>query len=147
MKANIILPLAFLFITSAFAQKKSIEDYNLSSDLVAVKGYDVVSYFFDSPVEGNKAINSLVDGVKYYFSSQENKKLFDENPQRYMPKYGGWCAYAMSRGDKVRVNPEAYLIQNDSLYLFYRTRFSDTRGKWEKDPKTYQSKADNNWKN
>ena len=46
----------------------------------------------------------------------------------------------MSRGDEVGVNPEAYLIQNDSLYLFYRTRFTNTVTKWEKNPKVFRKK-------
>lgn len=51
----------------------------------------------------------------------------------------------MSRGDELGVNPEAYLIQNDSLYLFYRTRFTNTVTKWEKTLKVFQKKADTNW--
>ena len=138
--------LLFVFISCvAYDQNKSASDFNLPNSRVAVQGYDVVSYFNSSPKEGNKSIQSTVAGVHYYFSSQKNKTLFDENPNRYMPKYGGWCAYAMSRGDEVGVNPEAYLIQNDSLYLFYRTRFTNTVTKWEKTPKVFQKKADNNW--
>jgi len=62
-----------------------------------------------------------------------------------MPKYSGRCAYAMSREDELSVNPEAYLIQNDCLYLFYKTRFTNTLTKWEKTPKFFQKKADINW--
>ena len=61
-----------------------------------------------------------------------------------MPKYAGWCAYAMSREDEVSVNPEACVIQNDSLYLFYKTRFTNTVTKWQKTPKFFQKKADIN---
>jgi len=46
----------------------------------------------------------------------------------------------MSRGDEVGVNPEAYLIQKDSLYLFYITRFTNMVTKWEKIQKFFKKK-------
>ena len=46
----------------------------------------------------------------------------------------------MLREDEVIVNPEAYLIQNDSLYLFYKTRFKNTVTKWQKIPKVFKKK-------
>jgi len=138
--------LLFLLMSSVtYAQDKSASDFNLPKSRLAVQGYDVVSYFNATPKEGSKSIQSSVSGVHYYFSSQKNKSLFDKNPNRYIPKYGGWCAYAMSRGDEVGINPEAYLIQNDSLYLFYKTRFKNTVTKWEKTPKVFHKKADINW--
>mgnify|MGYP005991333829 FL=1 len=138
--------LLFVFMSSiVYAQNKTADDFNLSKTRLAVQGYDVVSYFNDEPKEGDKAIQSTVEGVHYYFSSQKNTALFDKNLNRYIPKYGGWCAYAMSRGDTVSINPEAYLIQDDSLYLFYKTRFTNTITKWKKTPKDYQKKADTHW--
>ena len=62
-----------------------------------------------------------------------------------MAKYPGWCAYAMSRVDEVSVNLEAYLIQNNSLYLSYKTHFTNTVTKWQKTPKSFKKKADTNW--
>ena len=123
-----------------YTQDKSASDFNLSKSRVAVQGYDVVSYFDATPKEGSKSIQSTVSAIHYYFSYQKNKSLFDKNPNRYIPKYGGWRAYAMSRCDEVGINPEAYLIQNDSLYLFYRTRFTNTVTKWEKTPKVFRKK-------
>jgi len=133
--------LLFVFISCvAYGQNKSASNFNLPKSRLAVQGYDVVSYFNSSPKEGNNSLQSIVAGVHYYFYSKKNKSLFDENPNRYMPKYGGRRAFAMSRGDELGVNPEAYLIQNDSLYLFYRTRFTNTVTKWEKNPKVFRKK-------
>ena len=48
-----------------------------------------------------------------------------------MPKYGGWCAYAIGNsGKKVDVDPFSYTIENGELYLFYKSYFTDTREKW-----------------
>ena len=123
-----------------YTQDKSASDFNLPKSREAVQGYDVVSYFDATPKEGSKSIQSTVSAIHYYFSYQKNKSLFDKNPNRYIPKYGGWRAYAMSRCDEVGINPEAYFIQNDSLYLFYRTRFTNTVTKWEKTPKVFRKK-------
>ena len=86
-----------------YAQDKSVSDFNLPKSRLAVQGYDVVSYFNSTPKGGSIYIQSNIAVVHYYFSSQKNKSLFDENPNRYMPKYGGWFAYVMSRGDEVGV--------------------------------------------
>ena len=78
MKNTAIL---FFFISCvAHGQNKSASDFNLPKSREAVQGYDVVSYFNSSPKEGNNSIQSTVAGVHYYFSSQKNKSLFDENP-------------------------------------------------------------------
>ena len=113
---KITAALIFLFISNVnLAQNKGSKDFNLSSSNLAVQGYDVVSYFSGTPTEGRESIKSEVLGVVYYFSSEQNKTFFDKNPKRYIPKYGGWCTYAMAKGDQVEVNTEAYLIKNDSL--------------------------------
>ena len=59
-----------------YAQNKTADDFNLSKTRLAVQGYDVVSYFNDEPKEGDKAIQSTVEGVHYYFSSQKNKAFY-----------------------------------------------------------------------
>ena len=113
---KITAALIFLFISNVnLAQNKGSKNLNLLSSNVAVLDYDVVSYFSGTPTKGREYMKSEVLGVVYYFSSEQNKTFFDKNPKRYIPKYGGWCAYAMAKGEQVEVNPEAYLIKNDSL--------------------------------
>ena len=138
--------LIFLFISKVnLAQNKGSKDLNSSNSNLVVQGYDVVSYFSGTLTKGREYMKSEVLGVVYYFSSEQNKTFFDKNPKRYIPKYGGWCAYAMAKGEQVEVNPEAYLIQNDSLYLFFKTYFINTQTKWQAHPEFFQEKADANW--
>ncbi len=87
---KIILLLFVTFSASLFAQ----ENYYVKKGAVA-KGYDVVSYFDNQAQKGNKKIATEYDGVKFYFSSQENLKKFKENPTKYVPQYGGFCAYTI----------------------------------------------------
>lgn len=109
-----------------------------------IRGFDPVAYFTE-----NKAVPGLIDHqVKdesgtWYFSSAENKVLFEQSPEQYLPQYGGYCAYAMSFGLVVSSDPHAFSIINDKLYLNYSL---DVREKWLKKPHQYIEDADENWR-
>ena len=137
----------FLFQFGAFVYAQNAEKtYNLNKDGVAIEGYDLVSYFeAENPLKG-KAENALLyKGATYWFASMANKEKFKSAPENYLPQYGGWCAYAMAKGNQVEINPEAYLIKQEKLYLFYKTSWINTRTKWLKEPKALQAKADLHW--
>ena len=120
---------------------------NLNNDNVAVQGYDLVTYFEQNPQKGNKS--SFVYSYKnvlYYFVSQKNKEIFIKNPVKYLPAYGGWCAYAMGdTGKKVEIDPETYKIVDGKLYLFYNKYFTNTLKYWNEDEKNLKEKANINW--
>lgn len=111
------------------------------------EGYDVVAYFDHEALKGKDAFIAEYDDVKFRFSSFENKKKFENNPTKYTPQYGGYCAYAMGKsGGKVSINPKSYKIQDGKLYLFYDSIFVDTLKKWNKEgPEELQKKADTYW--
>ena len=87
----------------------------------AIKGYDSVAYFTQNKaVKGSDKYTFSYLGADWHFSSEENKTAFAENPKRYAPQYGGWCAYAMAdEGNAVGIDPEAFYIHEDKLYLNY----------------------------
>ena len=63
-----------------------------------------------------------------------NKKKFDGNPEKYMPAYGGWCAYAIgATKEKVKINPNTYKIIDGKVYLFYNKNFTNTLKLWNED--------------
>ncbi len=128
---------------SSFAQK----NYFVKKGAVA-KGYDMVSYFNNEAKQGNKKISTQYDGVKFYFSSKENLKKFQENPKKYIPQYGGYCAYAMGvKGSKVSINPETFEIRDGKLYLFYNKGRTNTLLLWNKEgAEELKKAADKNWK-
>ena len=124
-----------------YGQKK-----NIDSSLVAVEGYDVVSYFTEkAPQKGLEEHQVSWKGARYLFSSAINKTAFKAAPEKYLPAYGGWCAYAMVRGKEVEINPKAYYIQQGQLHLFYKTNWIDTQTKWAKDAAKCKPKADLMW--
>ena len=133
--------LFLLFPLFLFAQKKNIDENSL-----AVGGYDLVSYFIqDTPQKGKESIALNLDGARFLFVNHENKALFKKNPEKYLPAYGGWCAYAMVKGKEVDINPKAFHIQQGKLYLFYKTNWVDTKIKWIKNPVVFKAKADQAW--
>ncbi|MFY0602331.1 MAG: hypothetical protein JXQ93_00170 [Flavobacteriaceae bacterium] len=134
----------FLFITATtFAQKTN---YNIQKGSVA-KGYDVVAYFKNTAVKGNKSISIKYDGVTFLFSSQENLTSFKKTPKKYIPQYGGYCAYAIgAKGSKVSINPETFEIREGKLYLFYNRGRTNTLELWVKEgAEKLKKQADKNW--
>jgi YHS domain-containing protein len=101
---------------------------------VALKGYDPVDYFVDGhPVKGASAFSFQFDDAVYHFASAEHQKMFAADPDRYAPRYSGYCAVALSMGMKIEVDPHSWVISNDKLYVFAsktgRSRFAeDTAG-------------------
>jgi len=140
---QLILALTLIFTTSIFAQKI---DYNEQKGFVA-SGYDVVAYFSNKVVKGSSKFTYAFDGASYKFSSKENLDTFKSNTAKFIPQYGGYCAYAMGKnGEKVTVNPKTFEIRDGKLYLFYNSWGTDTLEKWLKEgPSTLQKKADKAW--
>ncbi|MDT0596452.1 YHS domain-containing (seleno)protein [Aestuariibacter sp. P117] len=106
----------------------------------AIYGYDTVAYFTQNkPVKGDESITSQWRGADWYFSSASNKALFDANPEKYAPQYGGYCAYAMSKGRFVGVDEEAFTILEGKLYLNYS---KSVREDWLEDTSGFIKLAD-----
>ncbi len=110
---------------------------------LAVGGYDTVAYFTEKKPRKGSAEHSLKwRGATWRFKSAENKALFEANPEKYAPQYGGYCAYAMASGDFVSTNPKAWDIYNDKLYLNYN---SIIWAVWNRDKNGYVTRADKRW--
>jgi YHS domain-containing protein len=122
------------------------QHYNLGSDKVAISGYDPVAYFTQSKaLKGRKEISASHRGVIYYFASEEDRKLFAESPEKYLPTYGGWCATAMAKGEKVEIDPTNFKVTNGRLFLFFKAFYANAIKDWNKDEANLTVKADANW--
>jgi YHS domain-containing protein len=141
-----VILLAFLSIgiVSAQAEKRK-KHFNLSNG-VAAQGYDVVSYFQNKAIKGDKKYAVIHQGITYHFANAQNQQTFKANPDKYEPQYGGWCAYAMGyAGEKVEINPKTFKIKDGKLYLFYNAYFNNTLNSWNGDETNLKKKADGNW--
>lgn len=109
----------------------------------AINGYDPVAYFtMSKPVEGNSAHTIDWNGATWQFSSAENLATFSANPEKYAPKYGGYCAYAVSRGYTASTDPAAWSIVDGSLYLNYS---KGVRSRWNSEQAENIIAGDKNW--
>lgn len=106
-------------------------------------GYDPVAYHTEGkPVKGNGWNVAEYEGVTYLFSNKKNRRMFEANPEKYLPEYGGYCAYGVAIGKKFAIDPEVWKIENGKLYLNLDTGIQK---KWAKDIPGYIKKADANW--
>lgn len=140
-----LMVLFFLLFSSGNIICQTV-DYNTKKGFAA-NGYDVVAYFENKPVEGQKTFKTIFDGVNYKFSSAKNLNTFLKNPEKYVPQYGGYCAYAIAlKSDKVSINPKSFLVKEGKLYLFYNAWGTNTLELWLKENQNKLIEmADNNW--
>ena len=111
---------------------------------LAAKGYDVVAYFTEGkPVKGKSDFEYQWQGAKWRFASAEHKSLFEADPEKYAPQYGGYWAYAVALGTTADIDPiNGWAIVDGKLYL---NKNRDIQKKWKEDIPGYIQKADANW--
>ena len=141
MKKFIIMLMFGLLALPAFAQTKTL--VNLDKTGVAIQGYDPVAFFADhQPAKGDQKFLVKHDGAIYFFASKEHKDLFKENPAKYEPEFGGYCAYGVSRNKLVEIDVDAFQIVDGKLLLQYS---KGVRDDFNKDAKANLAKAVTNW--
>jgi len=119
------------------------EVYGTGKANVAIEGADPVAYFTQSTlVEGSETFSTTWKDAEWRFSSEENLALFEADPEAYAPQYGGYCAWAVSRGYTAEIDPEAWRIVDGKLYLNYS---KDVQKDWEEDVPGNIQKGDANW--
>ncbi|NQV99901.1 MAG: YHS domain protein [Rhodospirillales bacterium] len=100
------------------ARAAGLVEINVNADGFVANGYDVVSYFDkDGPKKGVDSYVTVFEGAKYSFVSAENQKQFKAMPQKYIPAYGGYCAYGVVLGKKFDNAPDAWRIVNNVLFF------------------------------
>lgn len=110
---------------------------------IAIDGHDPVAYFtMNKALRGDKAITAEHGGATYHFVSQEHRTLFVTNPTKYVPQYGGYCAYGASQGYNAPVEADKFTVVDGKLYLNYNGRVQST---WRKDTADYITQADAYW--
>src|SRR3954468_20655908 len=116
---------------------------NLNQNKVAIQGYDPLAFFTDNKaVKGRPEFKSAHSGATYYFASAAHKTLFDQDPAKYEPAFGGYCSYGVSRNKLVEIDPEAFSIVNGKLLLQYS---KSVRSDFNKDAQGNLAKANRNW--
>lgn len=112
-------------------------------DGVAIHGFDPVAYFTDKKaVKGDPEHIAIHDGATYEFASKENKATFEADPAKYVPQFGGYCAFGVGEGYKADIDPHAFTVSDGKLYLNYSEPTSE---EFRADLKGRVTKAEKNW--
>ena len=109
----------------------------------AIRGYDMVAYFTEGrPVEGSRDFTFRWQDATWHFASAANRDAFAADPEKYAPRYGGYCSWAVSQGYTASTDPQAWRIVEGKLYLNYS---QSVQSRWEKDIPGNIAKGDRNW--
>lgn len=131
---------------SAAAQDKMA--HNVDNSNIALQGYSPVSYLdLGIAQRGVKEYKSEHDKIIYYFTSMDQKKKFDKNPSKYLPEYGGFCAFGIYAGAKFRPDPNKFIVKDGKYYLYLYNLELDAQQLWlaENNHKGLVKKANQNW--
>lgn len=162
MKNTYLILVSILITTISYAQKEKVKlanadapSQNIGKDSLAVGGYDLTEYFTNKKgTKGSSTYQYEYQAVKYFFLNEKNKSTFVENPEKYLPQYGGYCAYGLGMDSglngnppgKYPINPETYKIIDNKLYLFYNDNGYNFLTFWELNEEAYLENANKRWK-
>ena len=120
-------------------------DMNADKNDLAIKGYDPVAYFtMNKPVKGDVNFTATYKGAIYRFSTESHRDIFKQEPTKYAPQYGGYCAFGVAMEKKFDTDPTAWKIIADKLYLNLN---KDVQNKWKQDTNTYLEMSNTKWLN
>ena len=147
MNRKFLLLTLFIGVVAALAAcGKADTELGINTDSTgyALRGFDAVAYFaLENAVKGNPKYEYIWNGAKWAFSSEENMKKFQSNPEAYAPQFGGYCSFAVSEGYTADGDPEAWKVVDGKLFLNYNKQVKE---KWEKNQSERIEKGSANWK-
>jgi len=147
---TLAIALALVALAAAPSSALAVAEINLAPGKtllgpgVAVHGYDPVAYFTQGkPVHGSAEFSKVHNNATYRFANAENLKTFEADPDRYVPVYGGFCAFGVSVGAKFDGDPRYWKIVDGKLYLNLN---EDIQKTWLEDVSGNIKKANEAWK-
>jgi YHS domain-containing protein len=110
---------------------------------LALHGYDPVAYFeAGEPQRGDATYSAVHEGATYRFANEANESAFEDDPDGYVPRFGGYCAYGASVGKKFDGDPLVWKIVDDRLYLNLNPQI---KAKWIEDVPGNIAAANEHW--
>jgi YHS domain-containing protein len=149
MKSFKVFVFTLIFALAAnvgFAQNFKA-NHNTDDSKIALQSYSPVSYLdLGIAQKGVKEFKSIHDGLAYYFTSKEQKAKFDTTPTKYLPQYGGYCAFGVSVGAKFRADPNKFVVKEGKYFLFLYDIEVDAQQLWlDGKHDDLVAKSDVNW--
>lgn len=140
MKKLLLTTIAVLAVAQMAAAADAV---NVDSHGLALQGYDPVAYFTDNkPIKGDPKFTASYKGGTYQFASTEHRRMFESNPARYAPQFGGFCGYAASINKLAPIQVEYFQVLHGRLVLQHNEKAWKL---WHQDVEGNLKKADANW--
>jgi len=134
--------LASLALATSITLAKDLVNADAASK-TGLQGYDPVAFFTDGKAtKGSPLIAGEHKGVAYLFASEEHKAEFLKSPAKYLPAYGGYCAYGVSINRLFPVEIDTWEIVDGRLVLQYN---QDIKHKFAEEKAANFKKAEANW--
>lgn len=142
-----VFAILFTVIGSAGFAQNFKANHNTDDSKIALVGYSPVSYLdLGIAQKGVKEHKATFDGLNYYFTTKEQKSKFTESPEKYLPQYGGYCAFGVSVGAKFRADPNKFVVKDGKYFLFLYDLEVDAQQLWlAGNHEKLVADADNNW--
>jgi len=110
---------------------------------LAISGFDPVAYFTDGrPQFGRSDLELRIDGIVWRFVNEGDRAAFQDHPEVYSPRFGGYDPVALARGNSVPGHPLVWAVTGERLYLFYSDQ---ARAAFLADPGRYIAAATRKW--
>jgi YHS domain-containing protein len=133
-----------VLVATTFASATEKTLVNGDANGVVLHGYDPVAYFTDKvAMKGDAKYKVTYNGGTFYFASDANKTLFEKEPAKYAPQYGGYCAVAVSQGKLEDADPKMFAVYKDQLFV---QRNAKARQMFLANPDGVHQKADQQWR-
>lgn len=129
---------------TSYAVKQTGGEYNTLYAGLGAKGYDVVAYFDQGkPVQGTASHEAVYGGVTWRFANMKHRDMFEANPEKYAPQYGGFCSWGAANGKLFDVDPvNGWTIVDGKLYLNFNADLNKT---FKNEAAKLIPKANMNW--
>ncbi len=129
---------------AASAQSRTGGAPNLMHAGLGLKGYDPVAYFVDGkPAPGRDTLATSHNGLTWRFATAANLATFEKEPAKYLPVYGGFCAWGVSQGKLFDVDPATgWMIADKKLHVFFN---ADILKLFKSDQVALTARAEQNW--
>jgi YHS domain-containing protein len=109
----------------------------------AIDGYDPVAYFTEGQaVAGKPEFAHAWNGATWHFASADHLAAFQQDPARYAPQFGGYCAYAVAHAYTAKSDPQAWHVEDGKLYLNFN---AEVREAWLQQKAGFIASAAQNW--
>jgi len=139
--AGLMAAVFLLAMPAAVLAKAEINQSHI--DAVAIEGTDPVAYFTEKKaVKGSSEYTHRWKGGQWRFKNASNRDAFAAEPEKFAPQFGGYCAWAVSRGYTAPIDPEAWTVHKGKLYLNFSKGVQD---EWAKDIPGNIARGEANW--